>query len=50
MKGDATRAEALRIAQAEHLRRGWSFSVEDIGETAAKIINAMDKGLKDERD
>lgn len=41
MNGDTTRAE--------HLRRGWRFSVDDIGETAAKIIKDMEKGINDER-
>ena len=50
MSRDRTQAEALRIAYENLKRLGWTFSPEDIGKIAARIIKAMDAGQANERD
>lgn len=42
--GDQTVAAALRVAERRLMRLGWSHSDEDIGKTAAAIINAYSAG------
>lgn len=39
--GDATVAEALRIAERRLDRLGWKYTAEEVGACARKIINAL---------
>lgn len=48
--GDATRAEALRIAYDNLKRLGWKFSAIDVGKNAAAILKAMNTALNGEKD
>ena len=45
LAGDATTAEALRIAERRLERLGWKYSADDIGACARKILKALTEEL-----
>lgn len=49
MSDDKTKAEALRIAYDRKTKLGWSFTPEDVGSYAAKMIRALNEGLTNDR-
>lgn len=49
MSDDNAKAEALRIAYDRKVKLGWSFTPEDIGSYAAKILRSLNEGLTNDR-